>query len=201
MDLSGGALALRDGATALLAALDNCAGLTLENALLACDAPLALAESQTRLGPGSCLLALKGLELENSGLQTQDGLLRTSGSFALKNSEVELEGGGLLVYNAELLVDETSSITSGEGAKVEFQYNHDQYPRRLAGTLTLGGDSRVSAAVTVSGTLVNRGTLAFGDTLTVAGTLDNQGTLVAENGAQLEVAAGGRFTGGEPVAG
>ena len=33
VDLSGGALALRDGATALLAALDNCAGLTLENAL------------------------------------------------------------------------------------------------------------------------------------------------------------------------
>ena len=201
VDLSGGALALRDGATALLAALENCAGLTLENALLACDAPLALAESQTWLGQGSCLLALNGLELENSDLQTQDGLLRTSGSFALKNSEVELEGGELLVDNAELLVDETSSITSGENAKVEFQYNHDQYPRRLAGTLTLGGDSRVSAAVTVSGTLVNRGTLAFGETLTVAGTLDNQGILVAENGAQLEVAAGGRFTGGEPVAG
>ena len=199
--LSGGALALRDGATALLAALDNCAGLTLENALLACDAPLALAESQTWLGPGSYLLALKGLELEDSDLQAQDGLLRTCGSFVLKNSGVALESGELLVYNAELLVDETSSITSGENAKVEIQYNHDQYSRRLAGALTLGGDSRISAAVTVSGTLVNRGTLAFGDTLTVAGTLDNQGTLVAENGAQLVVAEGGRFTGSQPVAG
>ena len=201
VDLSGGALALRDGATALLAALDNCAGLALENALLACDAPLALAESQTWLGPGSYLLALKGLELEDSDLQAQDGLLRTCGSFVLKNSGVALESGELLVYNAELLVDETSSITSGENAKVEIQYNHDQYSRRLAGELTLGGDSRISAAVTVSGALVNRGTLAFGGTLTVAGSLDNQGALVAEGGAQLVVAEGGRFTGSQPVAG
>ncbi|HIZ30336.1 MAG TPA: protein kinase [Candidatus Fournierella merdipullorum] len=201
VDLSGGALALRDGATALLAALDNCAGLALENALLACDAPLALAESQTWLGQGSCLLALQGLELENSGLQEQDGMLRACGSFALKNSEVELGGGELLVYNADLLVDEGSSITSGEDAKVEFQYNHDQFSRRLAGELTLGGDSRISAAVTVSGALVNRGTLAFGGTLTVAGSLDNQGALVAAGGAQLVVAEGGRFTGSQPVAG
>ena len=128
-------------------------------------------------------------------------MVRAYGSFALKNSGVELEGGELLVYNAELLVDETSSITSGEDAKVEFQYNHDQFSRRLAGELTLGGDSRTSAAVTVSGALVNRGTLAFGGTLTVAGSLDNQGALMAENGAQLVVTEGGRFTGSQPVAG
>ena len=55
--------------------------------------------------------------------------------------------------------------------------------------------------MTVSGALVNRGTLAFGGTLTVAGSLDNQGALVAEGGAQLVVAEGGRFTGSQPVAG
>ncbi len=203
VDLGGGELRLIDGATAACGP-ENCAAITVENAMLVTELPLRVSGGRISLADSGKLLALRGMVLEAGELAVGEGCaVRVSGEIVLESgSRAELgPQGELLVDNADLLVDGSSVLETSQGSLWELVYTHDGYPRRLEGEFLLSGRTYFSPFVIAAGHLVNEGELEFADTLTVAGTLENRGVLRSLHGAQMEVEDGGVFTGAQPQVG